>query len=512
MRLFQRALLAFSFLIVAVNSNAQLAVLDGNWYSTQWKYGYVLKDGVGMATSTNSPNFQVGQNIIQLTATSPNTFTGQQVYTDGKFYKVNAKLQADGRLYFEGEKNAKWVMDRIGAAPQASAPSSQSTQPTTSAAASASTSPSFDCRKATTAVEKLICSNPDLSKLDVSLAETYKEAVSKDRSIRDDQRAWNAEKNKCADVDCLKSAYEDRISELTNFIVQHDRAALNQDQASTNTSGESGSRSDLDFLFKQGGYWVVDETRPGQSCSSVLAQENFAQSFKRYSTNQTELFIRIGGRHPSKNDPSITAQFNRNINVPTQYVLISDSPNTRLKVATRYPNGAVIEELLELSRRNNTIVKYGVGSCSNCDQAQLRFHQNFSGPKVMQWCSGNIEGASQTQPSATSSNANTARPAPKRDQAVDAIKVSAAREWVKGWGRHVNYLNIQSAVDEITISKVVMNRGNCQFRYATTVYGGVNLPARFKFGDTVKVDIDHCDLIEAEITTNLGTATYSFRK
>lgn len=238
MRLLKNALLAFSFFFVAMNANAQLEALDGNWYSTQWKYGYVLKDGVGVATSTNSPNFQVGQNILRLTAISATTFTGQQVYTDGKFYKVNAKLQADGRLYFEGEKNAKWVMDRIGAAPQKSVPSSQSTQPTTSAATSASTSPSFDCQKATTVVEKLICSDPDLSKLDVSLAETYKEATSKDRSIRDDQRAWNAEKNKCADADCLKSAYEDRISELTNFIVQHDRAALNQPQSSVNTSNE----------------------------------------------------------------------------------------------------------------------------------------------------------------------------------------------------------------------------------------------------------------------------------
>ena len=32
----------------------QLAELDGNWYSPQWKYGYVMKDGVGIATSTNS--------------------------------------------------------------------------------------------------------------------------------------------------------------------------------------------------------------------------------------------------------------------------------------------------------------------------------------------------------------------------------------------------------------------------------------------------------------------------
>lgn len=254
MRVFKSVLLAFSFLVVAINANAQLAALDGNWYSTQWKYGYVLKDGVGVATSTNSPNFQVGQNILQLTATSATTFTGQQVYTDGKFYKVNVKLQADGRLYFEGEKNAKWVMDRIGAPPQASTPSIQSTQTTLSAAGSTSTSPSFDCSKATTPVEKLICTNPELSKLDIGLAEMYKEAVSKDRSIRDDQRAWNVEKNKCTDADCLKSAYEDRISELTNFIVRHDRAALNQGQASAGASSGVGAQSQaspaIDTNFK----------------------------------------------------------------------------------------------------------------------------------------------------------------------------------------------------------------------------------------------------------------------
>jgi uncharacterized protein len=224
--------MTFSFLVISLSAQAQIATLDGNWHSPQWKYGYVLKDGMGIATSTNSPNFQVGQNIIQLTATSPNAFTGQQVYTDGKFYKVTATLLPDGRLSFVGEKNVKWVMERIGAPPQASSPASQTT---TSAPSAAGNSPSFDCGKVTTMVEKLICTNPELSKLDVSLAETYKEAVSKDRSIRDDQRAWNVEKNKCSDVDCLKTTYEDRISELTNFIVRYDRAALNQGQAQAPT-------------------------------------------------------------------------------------------------------------------------------------------------------------------------------------------------------------------------------------------------------------------------------------
>lgn len=108
----------FLFAISSVHAQSGLTAIDGNWYSTKWKYGYTLQNGVGTATSTNSPNFKVGQNIIQLTASSSNTFSGRQIYTDGKFYSVKATLQSDGRLYFEGEKNAKWVMERVSASSQ----------------------------------------------------------------------------------------------------------------------------------------------------------------------------------------------------------------------------------------------------------------------------------------------------------------------------------------------------------------------------------------------------------
>jgi hypothetical protein len=120
LRVFQTIALLFCGFSSAYAQNA-LEVIDGNWYSKQWKYGYVLKNGIGTATSTNSPNFQVGQQILQLTATSHTTFSGRQVYTDGKFYLVTATLHADGRLHFEGEKNAKWFMERVGASSQASA-------------------------------------------------------------------------------------------------------------------------------------------------------------------------------------------------------------------------------------------------------------------------------------------------------------------------------------------------------------------------------------------------------
>lgn len=94
-------------------TNDSIQKLNGSWYSPEWKYGYTLSDGVGTATSTNSPNFQVGQKIIQLTPIGPNKFSGQQIYKDGKFYKVTATLQPDGSLHFEGDKNAKWKMSRV---------------------------------------------------------------------------------------------------------------------------------------------------------------------------------------------------------------------------------------------------------------------------------------------------------------------------------------------------------------------------------------------------------------
>lgn len=175
-----------------------------------------------------------------------------ELYRDGKGFQKDLNKAEE---YFvlaanlnspEGKSNLSTLqaqLKKVGTPTQASTPSTQSTQTNVPAGGSTSTSPSFDCRKATTTVEKLICTNPELSKLDVGLAEMYKEAVSKAPSIRDDQRSWNVEKNKCTDTDCLKATYEDRISELTNFIVRHDRAALRQDQASANTSSVSNERT-----------------------------------------------------------------------------------------------------------------------------------------------------------------------------------------------------------------------------------------------------------------------------
>jgi hypothetical protein len=106
----------FALALLLVNSVASandISQLDGDWYSFKWKYGYSLSNGKGVAFATNSPNFKVGQEIVRLTAVGKISFVGENVYKDGKFYKVKATLDQDGKLLFEGEKNVKWEMERI---------------------------------------------------------------------------------------------------------------------------------------------------------------------------------------------------------------------------------------------------------------------------------------------------------------------------------------------------------------------------------------------------------------
>lgn len=105
---------------LAALSSSGLRQIDGVWYSNEWKYGYSLNNGVGVATSTNSTKFNVGDRIVFLTHSGDNLYEGGQIYKDGNFYKVRVKLQPDGRLFFQGEKNVSWLMDRVAAAPEAS--------------------------------------------------------------------------------------------------------------------------------------------------------------------------------------------------------------------------------------------------------------------------------------------------------------------------------------------------------------------------------------------------------
>lgn len=76
---------------------------------------------------------------------------------------------------------------------------------------------SFDCAKASTRIEKMICQDDGLSRLDDQMADNYKAQLAaqpNDPSVREAQARWLQERNKCADESCLRIAYVDRLSAL----------------------------------------------------------------------------------------------------------------------------------------------------------------------------------------------------------------------------------------------------------------------------------------------------------
>ncbi|SFI39688.1 Protein of unknown function [Nitrosomonas sp. Nm34] len=78
--------------------------------------------------------------------------------------------------------------------------------------------PSFDCTKASNGAERLICSDRDLSKLDVDLSQVYlkmrDKALDKNK-FKAKQIDWiKTSRNACSDKFCMENAYTQRISEL----------------------------------------------------------------------------------------------------------------------------------------------------------------------------------------------------------------------------------------------------------------------------------------------------------
>jgi uncharacterized protein len=78
---------------------------------------------------------------------------------------------------------------------------------------------SFDCGKAASEVEKLICGNEELSRLDESLNKAYLRVLERTNTkdqIMEKQRLWLKNvRNKCKNAECIRAAYENRIETIS---------------------------------------------------------------------------------------------------------------------------------------------------------------------------------------------------------------------------------------------------------------------------------------------------------
>lgn len=78
--------------------------------------------------------------------------------------------------------------------------------------------PSFNCTKASSGSEKLICSDAELAELDARLADGYHRLLSMTddpADLKQKQAGWlKATRNACRTTACMKSAYRARIDDL----------------------------------------------------------------------------------------------------------------------------------------------------------------------------------------------------------------------------------------------------------------------------------------------------------
>ena len=80
---------------------------------------------------------------------------------------------------------------------------------------------SFDCAKAKSTVDQLICSDADLASRDVELAALYRRAkqrASDPDAVEEEQADWVAlKRNACRSVKCLVAVYAQRKRELLQW-------------------------------------------------------------------------------------------------------------------------------------------------------------------------------------------------------------------------------------------------------------------------------------------------------
>lgn len=247
---------------------------------------------------------------------------------------------------------------------------------------------SFDCQKASTVVEKMICSSDRLSQLDSDLLISYRKAKAANPAIVESQREWIKGNASCTDTACLEKRYTLRISQL-NEVSTAGGAQAPQASPSESTSGVSLAR-----LYDTSGYWVGDvpQKQRGQTCSNLLADSDFALGFYSYQPEMMTIRIRPGGKNPNRNNPMIMKNLNSDIRVPIKITQISKQGDLlkfyRISAAS---NGATMGEHFELDQKNNTLKSVGMDMCQRCDQAQMESYKRSKGGdgSIQYWCQNN---------------------------------------------------------------------------------------------------------------------------
>ena len=156
---------------------------------------------------------------------------------------------------------------------------------------------SFDCTKATTLVEKAICSESDLSALDEQLMAKYKDALSSApnaANLKNDQKSWLVNtRNKCQDTACLKRAYIERIAALERIAgstapsSSSKKADVSWAGTWNRTGGTSHTESSLEITEKTPqAFEFTINTIYGANVGEISGLASFAKDFASFKETE----------------------------------------------------------------------------------------------------------------------------------------------------------------------------------------------------------------------------------
>lgn len=138
---------------------------------------------------------------------------------------------------------------------------------------------SFDCAKARSRQEKLICSTPELSKADDAMAAKYVEARSaaaklsaeEASQLKENQSAWilNGIQGCTPDVPCLSKSYQERIAFLDFYRQQTQKSmTVSGAYAGPTWNLEIREIGDSKAIFSMVGYTVRNQGTPQETANT----------------------------------------------------------------------------------------------------------------------------------------------------------------------------------------------------------------------------------------------------
>lgn len=139
---------------------------------------------------------------------------------------------------------------------------------------------SFDCAKASTKIEHIICDSPEISKLDERVAASYKallQDITQANEIRQSQKHWIWMRDNCPDVGCVKREYELRLKVLD----------ANRLKAGDIPPGMIG--------YKHASYIIEGEGKEQPLCKAILAELNKRRVTDFYRPCLSEEILKLPG-------------------------------------------------------------------------------------------------------------------------------------------------------------------------------------------------------------------------